>query len=142
MSEVIKVFTPVKRVPTMIGKAPNGRKLPFGPYTLPQVGAGTVVLLITAVMAMTLPVNPAVPFITGVVIAILAVFALGLVPYTGIRLSSRVLWVGRLLLARKPVPASGMPISADTPQKSVLVDESVVVLLPQDFVPVLASGDH
>src|SRR5689334_21857731 len=108
MSQVIKVFTPVKRVPTMIGKAQNGQKLPFGPYTLPQVAATAVLLTITSVGAMTLPANPAVTFIGGVFVTVLVVFALGLVPYTGVRLSSRVWWVGRLLVSRKPVSASGM----------------------------------
>ncbi|WP_199742760.1 hypothetical protein [Nocardia stercoris] len=130
MSEVIKVFTPVKRVPTMIGKAQNGQKLPFGPYTLPQVAATAVLLTITSVGAMTLPANPAVTFIGGVLVTALVVFALGLVPYTGVRLSSRVWWVGRLLVSRKPVSASGMPVGVESGNRTWFVEETVVVLLP------------
>lgn len=140
MTDVIKVFTPVKRVPTMIGKAPNGRKLPFGPYTLPQVAAGTVILLITAVCAMTTPVNPAAVAVAGVAVAVLCVFALGLVPYTGVRLSSRVLWLARLIVLRKPVSASGMPVAADVERDVAFVEETVVIVLPDDFVPELVEA--
>ncbi|MGQ4619485.1 hypothetical protein [Nocardia sp. R7R-8] len=130
MTQVIKVFTPIKRVPTMIGKAQNGQKLPFGPYTLPQVAAGVVMMSVASVGAMTLPVNPAVTFITGLALTILVVFVLGLVPYTGVRMTSRALWVGRLIVYRKPVSASGMPIGSDSVRHTVFVDKSVVLLLP------------
>lgn len=134
MSEVIKVFTPIKRVPTMIGKSQNGQKLPFGPYTLLQVAGGAVVVLFAAVCAMTLPINPAVTFVIGLIFTVVTVFLLGLVPYTGVRISSRALWVGRLLLLRRPVSASGMPVTAESSGDVVFVDESVVVMLPDDVV--------
>ncbi|WP_063821640.1 hypothetical protein [Nocardia pneumoniae] len=130
MTQVIKVFTPIKRVPTMIGKAQNGQKLPFGPYTLPQVATGAVLLLIASVCAMTLPVNPAVTFIAGLSLTIVAVFVVGLVPYTGVRMTSRALWLGRLLVYRKPVSASGMPINSDSVRHTMFIEETVVVLLP------------
>ncbi|MEU2014026.1 hypothetical protein [Nocardia sp. NPDC019302] len=130
MTQVIKVFTPVKRVPTMIGKAQNGQKLPFGPYTLPQVAAGVAMMSVTSVCAMTLPVNPAVTFITGLALTILAVFVLGLVPYTGVRMTSRVVWLGRMIVYRKPVSASGMPITSASERHTMFIDETVVLLLP------------
>ncbi|MEV6325884.1 hypothetical protein AB0M45_32665 [Nocardia sp. NPDC051787] len=130
MTQVIKVFTPIKRVPTMIGKAQNGQKLPFGPYTLPQVAIGAVLLLITSVCAMTLPANPAITFIAGVSLTIVAVFALGLVPYTGVRMTSRALWLGRIIVYRKPVSASGMPINNDSVRHTMFIEETVVLLLP------------
>jgi hypothetical protein len=129
-NDVVKVFTPVKRVPTMIGKAPNGTRLPFGPYTLPQVAAGTVLLLVSSVAAMTIPVNPAVVAIVGLFVTVVSVFALRLVPYTGVRLSSRILWVGRLIVRRKPVAASGMPVGPDAPRNIVYVDATDVILIP------------
>ncbi|MDE1671222.1 MULTISPECIES: hypothetical protein [Nocardia] len=130
MSQVIKVFTPIKRVPTMIGKAQNGQKLPFGPYTLPQVAVGVVMMVVASVCAMTFPVNPAVTFIAGLAMTILAVFVLGLVPYTGVRMTSRALWLGRLLVYRKPVSASGMPINNDSVRHTMFIEETVVLLLP------------
>ncbi|WP_174565947.1 hypothetical protein [Nocardia uniformis] len=130
MTQVIKVFTPIKRVPTMVGKAQNGQKLPFGPYTLPQIGAGVVLMLITSVSAMSIPGNPAVTFIIGLILTVIVVFALGLVPYTGVRLTSRVLWLGRLLVFRKPVSASGMPINAESARYTVYIEDSVVVVFP------------
>jgi hypothetical protein len=130
MSQVIKVFTPIKRVPTMIGKAQNGQKLPFGPYTLPQVAAGVAMMSVTSVGAMTLPLNPAVTFITGLALTILAVFVLGLVPYTGVRMISRAFWLGRLVVYRKPVSASGMPITGDSVRHTLFIEETVVLLLP------------
>ncbi|MFE3445383.1 hypothetical protein ACFXNW_20335 [Nocardia sp. NPDC059180] len=130
MAQVIKVFTPIKRVPVVVGKAQNGQKLPFGPYTLPQVGAGVVVMVITGTFALSLPVNPAVTFLAGTAVAILAVFLFGLVPYTGVRLTSRALWFTRLVFVRKPVSASGMPVTEESSRNTVFVSESVVVFFP------------
>ncbi|MEV5838202.1 hypothetical protein [Nocardia sp. NPDC052112] len=130
MTQVIKVFTPIKRVPTMIGKAQNGQKLPFGPYTLPQVAGAVVLMVITSVCAMAFPVNPAVTFLIGLVITIGVVFGLGLVPYTGVRMTSRALWVFRLIVFRKPVSASGMPVNADSARHTLFIEESVVLVLP------------
>ncbi|WP_067573137.1 hypothetical protein [Nocardia acidivorans] len=131
MTSVIKVFTPIKRVPTVIGKAQNGQKLPFGPYTLPQIAAAAGLLAITAVCSMSFPINPAGTFVAGLVVTVVSVFALGLIPYTGVRLTSRVLWVGRLLVHRKPVSASGMPIDAESARHTLFIEESVVVIFPE-----------
>ncbi|NEW44066.1 hypothetical protein [Nocardia cyriacigeorgica] len=130
MAQVIKVFTPIKRVPVVVGKAQNGQKLPFGPYTLPQVGAGVVIMAITGICAMNVPVNPAVTFVSGTAIAILAVFLFGLVPYTGVRITSRAWWFARLIFVRKPVSASGMPVTEESSRNTVFVSETVVVFLP------------
>ncbi|MGW4719283.1 hypothetical protein [Nocardia sp. NPDC004260] len=139
MTQVIKVFTPIKRVPTMIGKAQNGQKLPFGPYTLPQVAAGVAMMSVTSVCAMTFPLNPAVTFITGLALTILVVFVLGLVPYTGVRMTSRALWLGRLIVYRKPVSASGMPITGDSVRHTMFIEETVVLLLPDHPGAVVAA---
>jgi hypothetical protein len=130
VTQVVKVFTPIKRVPTLIGKAQNGQKLPFGPYTLPQVIGGVVLMVITSVLAMTLPANPAITFVAGLIVAVVVVFALGLVPYTGVRMTSRMLWVGRVLVIRKPVSASGMPGAEESTRHTLFVEESVVVIFP------------
>ncbi|OQS16662.1 hypothetical protein B0T36_03040 [Nocardia donostiensis] len=130
MNQVIKVFTPIKRVPTMIGKAQNGQKLPFGPYTLPQVAGVAVSLLITAVGVMTLPLNPAVTFVIGVVITVVVGFLLGLIPYTGVRIISRTLWFGRLIFFPKPVSASGMPVTEESSRVTMFIEETVVLIFP------------
>lgn len=140
MTEVVKVFTPVKRVPIMIGKAPNGRKIPFGPYTLPQVGIGMTLLLATAIFALAMPINPAASFCTGLAITIVAVFATGLVPYTGVRLTSRVLWLGRLVVVRKPVWTAGSPVAVESGHDIVFVDQTVVVVLPPNFQSALEGA--
>ncbi|MBL1079749.1 hypothetical protein JK358_35645 [Nocardia sp. 2] len=130
MAEVIKVFTPIKRVPVMVGKAQNGQKLPFGPYTLPQIGAGTVLLLLSCLGALNLPANPAVTFLGGLAITVTTVLGLGLIPYTGVRLTSRILWLARLLINHKPVAASGIPVTAESARTTVIIEESVVLVLP------------
>ncbi|WP_210741870.1 hypothetical protein [Nocardia veterana] len=135
MTEVVKVYTPIKRVPTMIGKAQNGQKLPFGPYTLPQVVGGIVVILLTSVAAMTLPMNPAITFVIGLIITIATVFGLSLLPYSGVRLISRALWFGRLVFFRKPVSASGFPVTAESTRHLAFVDETVVIIFPSDPQP-------
>nr|WP_083905814.1 hypothetical protein [Nocardia transvalensis] len=114
----------------MIGKAQNGQKLPFGPYTLPQVVGGVVLMLITSVLAMSLPSNPAITFIVGLILTIVVVFTIGLVPYTGVRATSRMLWLGRILVVRKPVSASGIPVTAESAGQTLFIEESVVVILP------------
>lgn len=129
MNLVIKVFTPIKRVPTMVGKAQNGQKLPFGPYTLPQIVGGAVTLLITGVCVMTLPLNPALTFVVGTLFTIVIAFGLGLVPYTGVRLISRGMWISRLILFPQPVSASGMPVTAESGNVTMFIEESVVVIL-------------
>ncbi|WP_227983755.1 hypothetical protein [Nocardia spumae] len=129
-TELIKVYTPIKRVPIMIGKAQNGQKLPFGPYTLPQIIAGVAVILIASVLAMALPVNPAVTFLVGVALTVAVVFGIGLIPYTGVRLTSRLMWVGRMILFRKPVSASGIPVTSESARHTMYVEESIVVILP------------
>lgn len=128
--QVVKVFTPIKRVPTVIGKAQNGQKLPFGPYTLPQVAGVAAGLLLTSVCALTLPMNPAVTFIIGVVFTVVIAFLLGLIPYTGVRLTSRVLWLGRLIVDPRPVSASGMPVSPESSRLTSFIEETVVLILP------------
>lgn len=129
-TQVVKVFTPIKRVPTVIGKAQNGQKLPFGPYTLPQVAGVAVGLLFTATCALTLPINPAVTFLVGVAFTVAITFLLGLIPYTGIRLTSRVLWLGRLIVDPKPASASGMPVTPESSRLTMFIEETVVLILP------------
>lgn len=131
-TQVIKVFTPVKRVPTMIGKAQNGQKLPFGPYTLPQVAGVAVSLIITGAGAMTLPMNPAITFLAGLALTVVVGFALGLIPYTGVRLWSRVLWFGRLIFYPKPVLASGMPVTPESARITMFIEETMVAILPYE----------
>jgi hypothetical protein len=132
-AQVIKVFTPIKRVPTMIGKAQNGQKLPFGPYTLLQLGGGMAVLVVVAILTLSLPINPAITFAVGLIFTAVTVFLLRLVPYTGVRISSRIVWVGRIIFTRKPISASGMPITSDSARDAVFVDESIVLMLPDDL---------
>ncbi len=145
MTQLIKVFTPIKRVPTMIGKAQNGQKLPFGPYTLPQVVGGIGVIVVTSILAMTLPMNPAITFVTGLIVAVVAVFGLGLLPYTGVRMISRAMWFGRLVLLRKPVSASGVPVTSDSARHTMFIEESVVIIFPDgtpSAVPAVESGGN
>ncbi|MFC9437184.1 hypothetical protein [Nocardia sp. NPDC057030] len=130
MTMVIKVFTPIKRVPTMIGKAQNGQKIPFGPYTLPQVGAFALLLAVTSIGATTMPINPAVTFVAGLIVTVLTVIALGLVPYTGVRMVSRALWIARVILVRKPVSASGVPIDAESAHQTLFIEETIAMILP------------
>ncbi|WP_063916119.1 hypothetical protein [Nocardia flavorosea] len=134
-TQVVKVFTPIKRVPMVIGKAQNGQKLPFGPYTLPQVAGVAVALLITSFSAMTLPANPAITFLVGLAFTMVIGFGLGLIPYTGVRLSSRILWIGRLLLDPKPVSASGIPVTPESGRLTSFIEETVVIILPESAAP-------
>jgi hypothetical protein len=92
--------------------------------------AAIVLILITSVLAMSLPANPAITFITGLVLTIAVVFAVGLVPYTGVRMTSRMLWIARLIAIRTPAAASGMPVTRDSARDAVFVAESVVVIFP------------
>ncbi|MGW5387302.1 hypothetical protein [Nocardia sp. NPDC003963] len=142
MTQVIKVFTPVKRVPTMIGKAQNGQKLPFGPYTLPQVAGVAVGLILTGLGAMTLPVNPAITFLVGVALTVVIGFGLGLIPYTGVRLLSRIVWFGRLFLYPKPALASGMPVTPESARITMFVEETVVAILPHEPAVSLSARER
>ncbi|WP_228790209.1 hypothetical protein OG935_14820 [Nocardia cyriacigeorgica] len=87
-------------------------------------------MAVTGTFAMSLPVNPAVTFFAGTAVAVLAVFLFGLIPYTGVRLTSRALWFARLIFIRKPVSASGMPVTEESSRNTVFVSETVVVVFP------------
>ncbi|MEV6280195.1 hypothetical protein [Nocardia sp. NPDC051832] len=139
MGVLVKVYTPIKRVPTMIGKAHNGQKLPFGPYTLPQAATAAVLLLLTAAGAMVLPANPAVSFGFGLGLTVLVVFAVGLVPYTGVRVLSRAVWLTRLVVLRKPVSASGMPVTSDSARATLWIEATEVLILPREGVGAVAE---
>lgn len=132
-TQTVKVYTPVKRVPTMVGKAPNGQKLPFGPFTLHQIAAATATAALTGIGVLMLPVNPAVTGLGGAAATAAAIFALGLVPYTGVRLTSRAMWISRLILARGPVRAGGQAPGppARTGTNGVFIHESRALVLAQ-----------
>ncbi|WP_191094381.1 hypothetical protein [Nocardia colli] len=140
MIQEIKVFTPIKRVPIVVGKLQNGDRIPFGPYTLPQIAVAVVLMLGTAVCAMNLPGNPAFIFAIGVILTVLTVLVVGRVPYTGIRISSRAFWLGRLVCYRKPVSASGIPLETDSIRHTILIEPSVVLLLSADDVAVSSAN--
>ena len=44
--EIVKWYTRARRFPQLIGKTTDGTKIPGGPYTYTQVGAGVAVLII------------------------------------------------------------------------------------------------
>ncbi|WP_433574709.1 hypothetical protein [Nocardia brasiliensis] len=125
------MYTPIKRIPIVIGKLPNGERIPLGPYTVPQLVAGVALAVITWIATMTLPGNPAVPGITGAVLTILTVIMLRALPYTGVRLTSRMRWIGRLLADRRPVGASGMPVDAESVRHTHYVAGTVAPILDQ-----------
>lgn len=42
--EVVKWYTKARRFPQLLGRAPDGTRIPFGPYTMTQaIGAGAVI---------------------------------------------------------------------------------------------------
>ncbi|MGX1778203.1 hypothetical protein ACWIGW_39280 [Nocardia brasiliensis] len=131
MTSPVRVYTPIKRIPIVMGKLPNGERIPLGPYTVPQLVAGIVLAVLTWIATMTLPGNPAVPGVTGAVLTILAVVMLRALPYTGVRLTSRMLWIGRILVDRRPVSASGMPVDAESVRHTLYIEETVAPILDE-----------
>ncbi|RJO79868.1 hypothetical protein D5S18_00920 [Nocardia panacis] len=130
----VRVFTPIKRVPTMIGKAPNGQRLPFGPYTMPQIVVAVFGIVVVSICAEALPANPAVVFGSGLAVTAIAVYLTSMIPYSGVRILSRLFWYIRLALVRRPVSASGMPIATDSTRMTLFIEESTVVVLPAELV--------
>ena len=45
-------------------------------------------------------------------------------------MTSRIMWIARLIVIRKPASASGMPVTSASERDAVFVDESVVVIFP------------
>ncbi|WP_338760452.1 hypothetical protein V7968_31825 [Nocardia vulneris] len=127
----VRVYTPIKRLPLVVGKMPNGERIPFGPYTVPQLLAGIGLGVLTWTATMTLPGNPAITAVFGAMLTITAVVMLRAIPYTGVRLTSRMLWVGRLIVDRRPVSASGMPFSAESVRHTLYIEETVAPILTE-----------
>lgn len=44
--DVVRMYTSARRFPKLIGRFPDGRPVPFGPYTLPQLGGGFAALVL------------------------------------------------------------------------------------------------
>ncbi|MGW4843059.1 hypothetical protein [Nocardia brasiliensis] len=127
----VRVYTPIKRLPLVVGKMPNGERIPFGPYTVPQLLAGIGMGVLTWIATMALPGNPAITAVFGAMLTIAAVVMLRAIPYTGVRLTSRMLWVGRLIVDRRPVSASGMPLSAESVRHTLYIEETVAPILTE-----------
>ncbi|WP_280393729.1 hypothetical protein [Nocardia brasiliensis] len=136
MTSTVRVYTPIKRLPLVIGKLPNGERIPFGPYTTPQLVAGVILAVLTWIATMTLPGNPAVIAGFGAMVTIAVVVMLRAIPYTGVRLTSRMLWIGRLVIDRRPISASGMPLGVESARHTLYIEESVAPILNDWAEPV------
>ncbi|MFB8281085.1 hypothetical protein [Nocardia colli] len=131
MTSTVRVYTPIKRLPLVVGKLPNGERIPFGPYTVPQLVAGILLGTLTWAATMTLPGNPAVTAVLGAMATIAGVVLMRAIPYTGVRLTSRMLWIGRLIVVRQPVSASGMPFGAESVRYTLYIEETVAPILTE-----------
>lgn len=108
MTEVARWYTRARRFPQLIGRLHDGRRIPFGPFTYLQIGAGAavgVVMTQTSVLwGRDLMFNAT---ITVIAIAV-TLFGIGQIP-PGRNPLLRVAGLGRLLFTRHGYEAVQLP---------------------------------
>lgn len=131
MAGSIRIYTKTRRYPIMIGKFPNGKPIPGGPYTLPQFAAAALGFLLT-IWLPTKGIFPIVPCVIGcVMLTFAAVRFLGIVPSENVSIVSRGLWFFRHLLSRGAGTAN--PITVDS--HIDVIDETEMVVLDPGTLP-------
>lgn len=130
MTEVVKVFTPARKVKTLIGKWGDGKKIFGGPYTPLQFGAGALMLLFAFVMTadVTLWAIVLFPAAPAVVYLLRSVHPEDVI--------TQVVGMVNLQVAKTagPASASGLPTAQSTPDRGgpVLVEETSVLVMEDD----------
>jgi hypothetical protein len=95
---VVRVFTPARRFSRIIGRFPDGTKIPLGPYSFPQATAAMIGFILAAA-CLNFRAWLALPII---VITLLAVWAIGYIPETQIPIRRRLVLEMVYLLRRSP----------------------------------------
>lgn len=129
MPELIRVFTPARKLQFVIGKFPDGKPIPMGPFTIPQAVAGVVVLLLSLLLAtkISLWLLP-----IGLVAAVLFVIGLGMIRTQSASLTGRFVSEARLQLNRGPVSASGMPVATTARDAALIAETQVEIVADTD----------
>lgn len=105
----VVVYTLGRKFPRMIGKFPNGKPIPFGPFTYVQAGVlvGGVILLMAVVNYFTPPIIPT--LLIGAAIILPSVAAARRIGFSMARTSSRMIWSARPWIRRAPISTGGRP---------------------------------
>lgn len=120
---VIKVYTPSRNFPVVVGKFTNGKPIPFGPFTLPQIATGVSIVVAFAAVGMLSKLSPLWVLglvVVGAICGAIGVVATGQIAFDGVPTSHRLMRAMNLILARRPVSATGESYTVDG-QDSVLM---------------------
>lgn len=111
----VVVYTLARRFPKMIGKFPNGQPIPFGPFTYVQIGV--IVAAATVILGVFELFHPPilVTLFFGFAIAVPSVIMARRVGFSMARTTSRLIWLTRPWLYRRPLSTGGRAPAASQP---------------------------
>jgi hypothetical protein len=103
----VVIYTLGRKFPRLIGKFPNGKPIPFGPFTYVQAGVlvGGVAALAMIVQIFDPPKIPT--LVLGAAVIVPAAAAARRIGFSMARTSSRLIWVTRPWLRRAPISTGG-----------------------------------
>lgn len=99
----VVVYTLARKFPRLIGKFPNGKPIPFGPFTYFQAGVliAGLVLMFIIVQLFDPPKIPTA--VIGAFLIVPAVVAARRIGFSMARTTSRLLWAARPWIRRTPI---------------------------------------
>lgn len=105
---IVRVYTQARRFPRLVGKMPNGSRIPGGPYTFSQFTGVALGLTITVLGIRAGLASPLTTLGFGIAMTFVLAVGLGHIRYDGLPVVTRVgRYVGRLLTT-KPRRASDL----------------------------------
>lgn len=111
----VVVYTLARKFPKMIGKFPNGQPIPFGPFTYVQIGV--IVAAATVILGIFELLHPPIlaTLFFGFAIAVPAVILARRVGFSMARTTSRLIWLARPWLYRRPLSTGGRAPATSQP---------------------------
>lgn len=135
--EVMKWFTRARRFPQLIGRTPDGARIPGGPYTVTQVvGAGAVLFVGTRTMGLWAHYGLLSNAVILLSVAAAVVFALGKIPVGSRNPLSVSTGTLRALSAPPTGRVAGRPVRLRRPHQ---IQHRVVVQQPAPATPLVAA---
>lgn len=126
-TEIVRWYTRARRFPQLIGRTPDGMKIPFGPYTITQaLGAGVVLFVGTKTVSLWAHFGFVGNAFIGVVATVATVWGLGRIPLGARNPISVVAGLGKALFAPRTGRVGGRPVRPRRPHR---VRHSVVLAL-------------
>lgn len=117
-TEIVRWYTRARRFPQLIGRTPDGMKIPFGPYTITQaLGAAGVLFVGTKTVSLWAHFGFVGNTFIGVVATVATVWGLGRIPLGARNPISVVAGLGKALFAPRTGRVGGRPVRPRRPHR-------------------------